>query len=90
MSERRNPERGAWALEGDLRQAFENMNGGMVTGPWEGLISVLARVVMSGQMDLETAARINLLLLRTQGGATPDECGTCECPMPGMTHQWHP
>lgn len=87
MSERRSSDRRTWALEGDLRQAFENYNGGMVSGPWEGLIEVFARVVAAGQMDLETAARINLLLLRTQGGTSPDECGTCECPCPGMVHR---
>ena len=73
-------------LEGDLRQAFENYNGDMVTRPWDDLIEVLAAVIHAGQMDLETAARINLILLRTQGGTSPDTCGTCQCPCPGMVH----
>lgn len=75
-------------LAGDLRQAFENMIGGAIlTGPWDDLIDTLARVVVNGQMDLETAARINLLLQRTQGALVPDECGTCRCPYPDQVHR---
>lgn len=73
-------------LEGDLRQAFENWVGDQVNGPWDDLIETLANVVNNGQMDIETAARINLLLQRTQGGIAPDHCNTCHCPMPDMTH----
>lgn len=85
MSERR-----LWQLEGDLRQAFENYCGGVVSGPWEDIITVIANATNAAALDLATAAKLQLALERTQGGATPDECATCECPMPGMVHQWHP
>ncbi len=81
MSDRR-----LWQLEGDLRQAFENYCGGMVSGPWDLLIETLAEVVEAGEMNLETGARINLCLARTQGAVAPDECPTCNCCMPGMVH----
>lgn len=73
-------------LEGDLRQAFDNYLGDYASGPWDDLCEALANIINAGQMDLETAARVNLLLARTQGGLAPDECSTCHCPMPGMVH----
>jgi hypothetical protein len=76
-----------WQLEGDLRQAFENFCGGQVSGPWEGLIETVAGAVRAGRLDLATAARLQLLLERTQGGTSPDTCGTCDCPCPGQTHR---
>jgi hypothetical protein len=76
-------------LENDLRQAFENFCQDRVSGPWDALIETFASVVNSGTMDLETAARINLLLARTQGALVPDVCGTCHCPVPGLTHHEH-
>lgn len=76
-----------WQLEGDLRQAFENYCGGAVSGPWDALIGTVAEVVHAGTMDLPTAAKLTLLLERTQGGIAPDHCGTCECPYPGQVHR---
>jgi hypothetical protein len=76
-----------WQLEGDLRQAFENYNGGTVSGPWDKLIEQLAAVIQTGSLDLATSARINLLLERTQGGTAPDSCGTCDCPYPDQVHR---
>jgi hypothetical protein len=79
-------DRRLWQLEGDLRQAFENYCGGMVSGMWDRLIEALAGVIHTGGMSLETAARINLLLARTQGGVGPDTCETCHCPYPDQAH----
>jgi hypothetical protein len=77
-----------WQLEGDLRQAFENYNGGsMVSGPWEVLIESIAKAVDEAKLDLPTAAKLQLALERTQGGQAPDHCATCECPYPGQRHQ---
>lgn len=76
-------------LEGDIRQAFENYMGEMVSGAWDDLIDTLAEVVDEGDLPLETAARIHLLLRRTQGGPVPDTCTTCHCPVPGLTHGEH-
>lgn len=76
-----------WQLEGDLRQAFENYCGGMVTGPWEVIIETVANAVETARLDLPAAAKLQLALERTQGGTAPDACGTCECPYPGQRHQ---
>lgn len=73
-------------LEHDLRQAFTNFNKDIVSGPWDDLVELLASVVYFGTINLEQAARLSLLLARTHGGATPDRCDTCECPMPGQFH----
>lgn len=78
-----------WQLEGDLRQAFENFMGERVSGPWDVIIETLAGVVNNGQMDLETAAKLNLHLARTKGELLPDECGTCGCCTPGQIHGAH-
>jgi hypothetical protein len=66
-------DRRLWQLEGDLRQALENYFGGMVSGPWDKVVEAFAEVVQAGHMNLEMAAHINLLLLRT----TADDPGTC-------------
>jgi hypothetical protein len=76
-----------WQLAGDLRQAFENYNGGaMVSGPWDKLIEELATAISDGQISLAWAARFDLLLQRTQGGVGPDHCEVCECPYPDQVH----
>lgn len=87
MGERRSTDRLTWDLEGDLRQAFENYTGSSVAGPWDDLIATLAGAISAGAMSLETAARLSLLLARTQGGVSPDTCETCKCPCPGMVHR---
>ena len=73
-------------LEGDLRQAFENLVGDVVSGPWDGLIESMAGAILEGELGLERAARINLLLARTQGVISLDRCDTCHCPRPDMVH----
>lgn len=67
-------------LQGDLRQALENYFGGQVGGVyWDTFIEMVARAIADGQLDLEQAARLNLVLTRTRD-AGPDECPVC----PGM------
>lgn len=72
-------------LEGDLRQAIENMMGDEVSGPWTSLIAELARMLHDGSLDLDRASRMAFLLART-GDTSPEECPTCICPEPGMDH----
>ena len=81
MSQRR------WQLEGDLRQAFENFCGGMVTGVWDELIEGFAAVVEKGELCIGDGARLDLLLRKTQGGDDGvDRCDVCHCPYPTQAH----
>lgn len=73
-------------LEGGLRRAFEDFMGDTVSGPWDDLIESLAGAILEGELGLERAARINLLLARTQGVLSLDRCDTCHCPRPDMVH----
>lgn len=80
-------DRALWQLEGDIRQACENYMGDVVAGPWEVVITTFAAAIRSGQLDLATAAKLQLALEQTQGATAPDQCGTCECPYPGQVHR---
>jgi hypothetical protein len=75
-----------WQLEGDLRQALENYFGGVVTGPWDKVITALAETVEAGHLNLEMAAHLNLLLQRTTADS-PDTCAVCDCPYPDQAHR---
>lgn len=75
-----------WALQGDLRSAIETYLSGPCSGPWDDLIEELAEAIHNGELSLERAARINLLLART-GADSPDECAVCECPYPDQVHR---
>ena len=75
-----------WQLEGDLRQAIENYFGGTVTGPWDKVIEELAAIIERGELGLESAAHLNLLLART-GADSPDTCAVCDCPYPDQAHR---
>ena len=75
-----------WHLEGDLRNAIETYLHESVSGPWDQLIEELASAIEAGTIDLAWAARVKLLLERTQGGPVPDVCDVCECPYPDQVH----
>lgn len=76
----------AAALAFHLRVAFDQWNGDTVGGPWDGIITLLARIVDSGQLDLESAGRLDFLLRRTTGDNDPTVCLVCDCPVPGLAH----
>lgn len=68
-----------------LRVAFDQWQGDTVGGPWDDIIGLLARIVDKGELDLESASRLDFLLRRTSN-TEPAECGVCGCPVPGLSH----
>jgi hypothetical protein len=65
-------------LRGDLRQAFENYMGDMVSGPWEAIIENVARAVELGMLGAAEAATLDVALRRTQG-QPPAGCDHAPC-----------
>jgi hypothetical protein len=72
-------------LKGLLRRALEDWQCDVLSGPWDGIIAILARAISDGDLGLEEAARLRFLLHRT-GNEPDDQCPTCDCPAPGLTH----
>lgn len=69
-----------------LRVAFDQWQRDSVGGPWDDIIGLLARIVDAGQLDLETAGRLDFLLRRTTADNDPTVCSVCDCPVPGLSH----
>jgi hypothetical protein len=74
------------ALAFHLRMALEQWTGDTLSGPWDGIITLLSRALDDGRLSLETAARLDFLLRRTTGDNDPTECEVCDCPLPGLAH----
>lgn len=69
-----------------LRVAFDQWQRDSVGGPWDDIIGLLARIVDAGQLDLESATRLDFLLRRTTGDNDPATCTVCGCNAPGLSH----
>lgn len=69
-----------------LRVALEQWMGDSLSGPWDGVISVVAHALDTGALDLEAAGRLDFLLRRTTGDNDPARCWVCDCPVPGLSH----
>jgi hypothetical protein len=77
------------SLADQLCLAFDDYMGDIASGPWTDLADELAEVIATGELTLERAGRIDHLLRRTRGDEGRSACGTCLCPVPGLSHHEH-
>lgn len=77
------------ALSEMLTQAFDGYMDDQVRGPWLELADELAEAIDAGEITLERAARLDHLLRSTRGDEGRSACGTCRCPVPGLSHHEH-